>query len=1003
MFFLLFNFAYADTEINGDIIETDTVWTKDASPYLVNQTSIVDSGATLTIEPGVVIKFTDGQSLTNFGTINAIGNVSDKIVFTSQNSAWSGIFSAGGEMRFDNAVIENVSDVSIETAFGASTTISNSTIQNTKEAFEIYNDSDFILENSSVTGINHSSFNATSYIYNDSNLSILNSSFDAIQSYFGIVGFNDAHIIFSSSTLNFSGSSYALDIYGSDGNYATSTLDIDKSIVNAGGDTGVFIMGKAEANISKTKVRNSAWDGIDIYQYGGFYPNVIITDSEISNNFYAGISNFTGNLKITNSSIFGNSYYGLTTDNNPNFSIIAENNWWGDASGPYNENLNPTGLGDVIDTDIDFTPWLTSEPTDAPPIVKNVPIILIPGIMGSVLSKNYDDHSELWPNTNTLIKSLSDNFMDDLALTASGTEDISKPLQIGDIMRKVEVNVLGFHYTTHLFDGLIDTLESGGYVEGTDLFVFPYDWRKDNADNAILLKQKIDDVLLETGNTKVDLIAHSMGGLVAKKYIVDEGTSTIDKIFFIGTPHLGAPKAYKALMYGDDMGIRFGFSFLKPAEVKFISQNMPGVFELLPSENYLNINKYVYDDTIKNDWLNFSETENYMASSGRNIAIFPFADNFHNAIDSLDLTNLNSYNFSGCGTTKTIGQILTTKKTDTIKDKKIRYVNGDTTVPLISSNIPAKENYYVTGYVHSELPSANGVPQDILSIIQNGSTVADYANISLSSDICQVSGKAISVHSPVSLDVYDENNNHTGVNSDGNIEYEINGVSFDEIDGEKFAFLPDGINYNIILKGESAGTFDLSIEDVSGTDEITHEESWLNVPIQGTSSKFQIGIGTSTENFILADEDGNGDYENNLSEGYDGSITEILKRGHRRYVLNYGTTTNVLDISSSSAPAVLESELSIQSQLSINNLEKSISSDIVAASSVQPVKSEIAFNRPGQSRISINKSKKIKPITIISKVEKRSDMNIATVYESGGMKVLKSIWYSIINFIKKII
>jgi hypothetical protein len=42
-------------------------------------------------------------------------------------------------------------------------------------------------------------------------------------------------------------------------------------------------------------------------------------------------------------------------------TVDATHNWWGDASGPYHETLNPDGMGDDIDdiyNDVDFEPWL---------------------------------------------------------------------------------------------------------------------------------------------------------------------------------------------------------------------------------------------------------------------------------------------------------------------------------------------------------------------------------------------------------------------------------------------------------------------------------------------------------------------------------------------------------------------------------------------------------------------------------------------------------------------
>ncbi len=40
-------------------------------------------------------------------------------------------------------------------------------------------------------------------------------------------------------------------------------------------------------------------------------------------------------------------------------TLNAEDNWWGDASGPYNEQLNPDGTGNEVYGDADFIPWAT--------------------------------------------------------------------------------------------------------------------------------------------------------------------------------------------------------------------------------------------------------------------------------------------------------------------------------------------------------------------------------------------------------------------------------------------------------------------------------------------------------------------------------------------------------------------------------------------------------------------------------------------------------------------
>jgi len=47
-------------------------------------------------------------------------------------------------------------------------------------------------------------------------------------------------------------------------------------------------------------------------------------------------------------------------------TINIDNNWWGDATGPYNANLNPDGLGDNASGNVEFTTWLDAESTWTP-------------------------------------------------------------------------------------------------------------------------------------------------------------------------------------------------------------------------------------------------------------------------------------------------------------------------------------------------------------------------------------------------------------------------------------------------------------------------------------------------------------------------------------------------------------------------------------------------------------------------------------------------------------
>jgi len=794
---------------------------------------------------------------------SSLENISGDAFFLYSNCTTSvkstTLYNMGGDLfdvfrnsslTFSNSNVDQITGQILYMFDRSGVDISNSTIENSDDGILYYQNSTLNIENSNLRDVaSKDSWAPFLDFYSGSRLSFLNSTLQNI-------------------------SGIAIEAYGSDWDgYATTSLDISSSTISSGDNIGLEIFGsKMIANISKSIIKNFVSDGVRTFSY----PIISITDSEISNN-NSGIISWGTNLEISNSIISNNKEYGIFNNPAPDFpSIRAINNWWGDVSGPFNAETNASGTANKISSNVNFSPWLTEDPS----IIKKIPVIIVPGIMGTQLIKDYGDKSEIWPNMTTMLTSFYDEFLTDLLLKPDGTENPDFPITVGDIMSKVTI---AGNTVLDTWDGMINTLTAGGYVEGKDLFVFPYDWRKGDADDAVLLKNKIDDVIAQTGASKVDIIAHSMGGLVAQKYVVDNGADKIDKLFFIGTPHLGAPKAYKALMYGDDMGIRFGFSILQPAEVKLISQNMPSVFDLLPSRIYVDGDlssdtatpvKYVYDATASTSkWLDYDETKNFMINHGVNEVIFPQAENLHADTDSFNLPVEKVYNFSGCGLTKTVSRIIEKREKSwtslwqkVVDDYSIDYTNGDETVPLISAVGPfGNHNYYVKGSAHSELPSASGVPDTIFSIL-SGSSLPSESNISTSIDSCDVTGRAISTHSPVIMDIYDDENNHTGSTSTGDIEYGIPGVSYDTIGSDTFVFLPQDGNYHIVITATDTGAYNFYTTDIGPNDLKISQSYWNDIPLKSLAEKFEIDFSSTNIDYIIkADEDNDGVFETSYS------------------------------------------------------------------------------------------------------------------------------------------
>ena len=74
--------GFADTEVRGTISQ-NTQWTADKSPYLATGSVIVKQGVTLTVDPGVTVKFNPNTALQVDGTLVARGTEDLPITFTA--------------------------------------------------------------------------------------------------------------------------------------------------------------------------------------------------------------------------------------------------------------------------------------------------------------------------------------------------------------------------------------------------------------------------------------------------------------------------------------------------------------------------------------------------------------------------------------------------------------------------------------------------------------------------------------------------------------------------------------------------------------------------------------------------------------------------------------------------------------------------------------------------------------------------------------------------------
>ncbi|MFC1775668.1 right-handed parallel beta-helix repeat-containing protein [Patescibacteria group bacterium] len=427
--------------------------------------------------------------------------------------------------------------------------------------------------------------------------------------------------------------------------------------VPAAGDWGYVSIGEGSSNI-----------GLDInymkVRYGGgsFFRNNIYPALALSFNWYQytlvkdyyleniEVSNSKSGLYVhsvkhrfhlSNSSIHDNEDYGLYAYTyfryGPNGEVDAQNNWWGDASGPYQVDQNPSGLGNEISGDVptnaSFDPWLTEDPlVSTPTCCSNV--VFLPGLQGSRL---YQNGVKLWEPTLTT----NNEDIKPLFLNSDGTSE-NLDIVTGDIIDEVlEVNIY-----KKFVEFMDDELVATGVIN--EWGAIPYDWRLSfdqilssgkktgnsisylQATSSPFIIQEINRLAETSQNGKVTIVAHSNGGLLAKALLQslednnDPLLEKIDQLILVAVPQIGTPKAVEGLLHGDQ--IQFGlkeWGFLLDEEhAREFAENMQSAYNLLPSAEYF---KKVADPVILFD-ANVSRLSELQNRAGSTITT---ADDLH--------------------------------------------------------------------------------------------------------------------------------------------------------------------------------------------------------------------------------------------------------------------------------------------------------------------------------------------------------------------------------------
>ncbi len=335
---------------------------------------------------------------------------------------------------------------------------------------------------------------------------------------------------------------------------ASGSLNFNHAVINYGGWESIAQVNNR--NIIKPNIAYAFINTGVIKSTGG---QVEINNSEIARN-EKGIFSETdnGQVSVHNCKIYDNASGGII--NYGAAPVDAINNWWGDNSGPYQAILNPQGRGNLVSDNVLFDPWIGKGTVQAPD-----PVIIVPGI-GACLNLK----------------------------VMTGLEESSW-----------DWDLVGDYY-----QGLIKTLEAAGFTQGENLFIGCYDWRQTNGfnpDAAVnsgeeYLRHWIDLAKEKSGARQVDIIAHSMGGLVARSYIQSDRyqNDDVDQLIMLGTPNHGASDTYYAWEGGEipkswsefrNKIILYltllKFKGLSVTNIAAIHKFIPSIKQLLPTYDYL--------------------------------------------------------------------------------------------------------------------------------------------------------------------------------------------------------------------------------------------------------------------------------------------------------------------------------------------------------------------------------------------------------------------------------
>jgi pimeloyl-ACP methyl ester carboxylesterase len=348
----------------------------------------------------------------------------------------------------------------------------------------------------------------------------------------------------------------------------------------------------------------------------------------------------------------------------------------------------------------------------------------------------------------------------------------------------------------HEYNGLMKTLENLGYQKDKDYFIFAYDWRKPLESITEDLNAFISS---KNFGQKINLVGHSLGGLVSRIYAQKFGTEKINKIITVGSPHQGAIQVYKPLAAGEIDRENTFFWLAKKLIVvlnkssnesdrEVIRKRFPIAFDLLPIFPFLKNEK---EELIATDSMSIKNP-----TLARYNSLFPSIYSIFTAIYGKSTKSTPEFYYVKTPelSDQLSGNYQDGKPTLTVLG------NGDGTVLAKSAFEVNDDSYIFENFNHGEIIYKNQGIVQILKILN-----IDYQP----PQIVEGQGTKISpslifmIRSPATLEVIDENNNHY---------FEQDGIIF--IENARSG------NYQLHVKGKELGKYQVVVGQIAENNDI---------------------------------------------------------------------------------------------------------------------------------------------------------------------------------------